>query len=206
MRYGRQVAAYAYINGLAFFQSSRDRGIDQFMCIFQIIHHSLEASNSLKTPKLLAEIRQPDGMVKYPVRPVVVGVGPADDADHRQVLAVGPGDGVEHAEPADGERHDAGPDAPGAGVAVGGVPGVELVAAADEVEPRLGDEVVEEREVEVAGDGEDVGDADLDEPVGDVAAHGGVGGGDHRGRGARALDGRGGAVGGGPDVVAGGLA
>ena len=40
--------------------------------------------------------------------------------------------------------------------------GVQVRAAADEVEAWFGDEVVEEREVEVAGDAEDIVDADLD--------------------------------------------
>ena len=61
---------------------------------------------------------------------------------------VGPVDGVEHAQPADGERHHSG------ALAVGGAPGIELVAAAEVGEPRLGDEVVEQGQVEVTGDGE----------------------------------------------------
>ena len=113
-------------------------------------------------------------MVKHSVGAVVVGVGPSDDADQRQVLAVRAGDGVEHAKAANGERHDARADATRPGVAVGGVPGVQLVAAADVGEARLGDEVVEEGEVEVTGDGEDVGHAHLDEPPGEVAAEGGL--------------------------------
>ena len=127
-------------------------------------------------------------MVEDAVGAVVVGVGPADDADDGEVLAVGARDGVEHAEAPDGERDGARPDAPRAGVTIGGVPGVELVAAADEVEPRLGDEVVEQGEVEVPGDGEDVGGADLHEPARQVAAERGARRG-HRGRRRRGDDG-----------------
>ena len=123
-------------------------------------------------------------MVEDPVGAVVVGVGSADDADEGEVLAVGAGDGVEDAEAADGEGDDARANALGARVAVGGVAGVELVAAADEVEVWLRDEVVEECQVEVAGDGEHVPHADLHEAAGQVAAQraGGGGGADLSGR------------------------
>lgn len=84
--------------------------------------------------------------------------------------AVSRGDGVEAAH---GEGDDAGAvDAAGAGVAVSGASGVDLVAAADEVEAGLDDAAVEEVEAEVSVDGEDVGDADLDV----AAAHGGFAG------------------------------
>lgn len=136
--------------------------------------HYLIASDCLKAPELLAEVRQPNSVVKNSVCPVVIGVGTTDYANERQVLAVRAGDRVEDAEAADGEGHDARADAAGAGVAVSGVPGVELVAAADVVEARLGDEVVEECQVEVAGDGEHVRHADLDEPACQVAAQGGL--------------------------------
>lgn len=120
-------------------------------------------------------------MVEDPVGAVVVGIGSSDDANHWQILAVSSGDGVEDAESADGEGDHAGADALGARVAVGGVAGVELVAAADEVETRLGDEVVEERQVEVAGNGEDVPDTGLGEAASKVTAQGAVeGGGNHR--------------------------
>lgn len=100
-------------------------------------------------------------MMKDPAGSIVVGVRPTNDANEGQVLTVSSSNSVEHAESTDGERHDAGADAACSSVAVSGVPSVELVAAADEVELRFSDEVVEQREVEVAGDGEHVGDADL---------------------------------------------
>ena len=170
MRNGRQIAAYAYINRLTLFQSSGNGGIDQLMGIIQVINHGLKTSDGLKTAELLGEIGQADGVMQDPIGSVIVGVGAADDADDRQVLAVGPGDGVEHAEAAHGEGDGAGADTLCPGVAVGGVPGVELVAAADEVEAGLVDEVVEEGEVEVPWDGEDVRRAYLDQPPRQVSA------------------------------------
>jgi len=115
--------------------------------------------------------------MQNPISPKIIGIRPSHNADHRQVLAVRARDGVEHRQPADGECDDAGPNTTGPGVAVGRVAGIELIAAADVGEPGLGDEVVEEGEVEVAGNGEHVGDADLDEAAGEVAAEGGISGG-----------------------------
>ena len=107
------------------------------------------ASDGLEAAELLGEVGDADGVVEDAVGAVVVGVGPADDADDGQVLAVGAGDGVEDAEAADGEGDGAGADAAWARVPIGRVPGVELVAAADEAEAGLVDEVVEQREVEL---------------------------------------------------------
>lgn len=174
----RKIATDAYINGLALLQSSRDGRVDLLVCVFQIVHHRLIARDRLEAPHLLREVRQPDRVVKDAVRAIIIRIGTTHDADNRQVLAVGARDGVENAQAADGEGHDAGANAAGAGVAVCGVAGIELVAAADVCETLLGDEVVEEGEVEVAGDGEDIGYADLDEAAGHVSAEGGVGGGE----------------------------
>lgn len=130
----------------------------------------LEAGDGLKASELLREVGEADRVVEDPVGAVVVGVRPTDDADDGEVLAVGSGDGVDDAETADSEGDDAGAHATRAGVAVGGVAGVELVAAPDEVEGGLVDEVVEKGQVEVARDGEDVGDAHLDQTPGQVPA------------------------------------
>lgn len=123
---------------------------------------------------LLGEVWEADGVVENPVGAVVVGVGTANDADEREVLAVRAGDGVEDAEAPDGEGNDAGADAAGTGIAIGGVASVELVAAPDDAEARLREEMVEEGEIEIAGHGEDVMDADLDEAASHVAAKGGL--------------------------------
>lgn len=130
----------------------------------------LSTSDVLKAQKLLTEVGQPDCMMEDPVRPVVIRVGPTNDTNHRQVLTVRAGDRVENAQPTNSESHHARAHAPGPRVAVGGVPGVELVAAADQVQLRLGDQVVQEGQVKVTGHGEDVPGADLDEPPSQVAA------------------------------------
>lgn len=78
-------------------------------------------------------------MVEDSVGSVIVGVGTTDDANERQVLTVRAGDRIQNAESADGERDDARADAAGPRVAVGGVPGIKLVTAADVVQPGLGD-------------------------------------------------------------------
>nr|GMC81617.1 hypothetical protein GW17_00029875 [Ipomoea batatas] len=112
------------------------------MSVFQVIHHGLRASDGLKTPELLGEIRQADGVVQDPVGAVVVGVWAADDANHREILTVGAGDGVEHAQPAHREGDHTRAHPVGARVAVRGVAGVELVTAADHAQLRLGDQVL----------------------------------------------------------------
>ena len=83
-----------------------------------------------------------------------VAVDPADDDEHGQVLGVGTGHGVEGAEAADAVAHDEGRDPVGARIAVGRVAGVQLVAAPDHLEAGVGQELVEQDQVEVAGDDE----------------------------------------------------
>lgn len=72
-------------------------------------------------------------MVENPVSSIVVGVGTADDAYQREVFTVRAGDGVEDAKSSDSESDDAGSNTASPSIAVGGVSGVELVAAADQV-------------------------------------------------------------------------
>lgn len=118
-------------------------------------------------------------MVEDPVTPVVVAVGPADDAHDGEVLAERPRDGVDGAEPADGERDGAGADpaAAGPGVPVGRVRRVELVAATHEAHPRgpvLRLQLVEEGEVEVPRHGEHVAGAHLGQAPREVPAQRGL--------------------------------
>ena len=99
-----------------------------------------------------------------------VAVDPADDGDDGQVLGVGAGHGVQGAEPADAVGHDEGRDPVGPRVPLGGVAGVQLVAAADHLEAGVLQELVEQDEVEVAGDGEVVADPGLLQPGRQVVA------------------------------------
>lgn len=111
------------------------------------------------------------------VGPKVIGVGSPDDADEREALAVGTGDGVEDAEQAHSERHRAGAHPAGPGIAVSsvtGVTGVQLAAAAHEPQPGFGNQVVEEGEVEVPGDSEHILHTYLDEAPSEMAAEGGI--------------------------------
>lgn len=101
------------------------------------------AGDWLETSELLGKIRQPDGVVQDPVRPVVIGIRPSHDTDHRQVLTVSPCDGVEHAETPNRERHHARAHTPSSRVPISRIAGVQLVAAADQVQLRLGYQVVQ---------------------------------------------------------------
>ena len=51
-------------------------------------HAHLVAGDGLEAAELLGEVREADGVVEDAVGAVVVGVGPADDADDGEVLAV----------------------------------------------------------------------------------------------------------------------
>ena len=91
-------------------------------------------------------------MMEDPISSVVIGIRPADYTNHRQILTVRAGNSIDHAQATNGERDDAGANSSGPGIAIGGVPSVELVAATDQVELRLGDQMVQEAQVEVSGD------------------------------------------------------
>lgn len=132
----------------------------------------------MEAPELLAEIRQPNGVMQDPVRAEVIRVGATHDANQWKVLTVRAGNRVDHTKPPHSERHHARADAPAPRVAVGGVPGIEFVAASDVGELRLRDEVVEEGEVKVTGHGKHVCDPHLHEAACEVAAERGLRGGD----------------------------
>lgn len=102
----------------------------------------LRTCDRLKAPKFLAKIWQPDCVMEDPIRAIVIGIRPTNYANHRQVLTVSSGDGVEDAEPTDGEGDHTRANSLGTRVAVCCVAGVELIAAADQVELWLGDQMV----------------------------------------------------------------
>jgi len=107
----------------------------------------------------------------------------ADDVHHRHVLGVAAGDRVDGAELADAEGRAQRGHAAHPPVAVGGVPGVQLVRAAGPAHRRVVGDVVEHREGVVAGDPEHAVDAQLGQPVDEMvgdpvaaAVRGGPGG------------------------------
>lgn len=104
-----------------------------------------------------------------PISTVIIRVRASDNTNHRKILAVRAGDRIENTQPSDSESHDAGADASSTSISIGGVPCIELIAAADQVKPGLGYKMVEQRQVEVAGNWEHVLDADLHEPPRQVA-------------------------------------
>ena len=125
----------------------------------------LIASHSLETCKFLSEIRQANGVMKNPVSTVVVGVRTSDDTYQRQILAVSSRNSVYDAESSYGESDNTSANTAWSSVAICRVASVKLVAAANEIETRLGYEMVKQREIEVAGNWEDIVDADLDETM-----------------------------------------
>ena len=95
--------------------------------------------------------------------------GRTHDVDHRHMLGVRAGDRVDRAQLADPERGAHGAEAADARVSVGGVPGAELVGAADPLDRRMLLDVVEHRQREVARHPEQVVDAGFAEAVEQVA-------------------------------------
>ena len=102
-------------------------------------------------------------------------VGHAREVEDRQVLGVGAGHRTDRAELADAVGGADGADTPDAGVAVGGVGGVEFIAAADPVDIGMRDDGVLHGEGEIAWHTEDIGHADVAEPVQHVIDDGGGG-------------------------------
>ncbi|KAG6547835.1 hypothetical protein Mapa_010652 [Marchantia paleacea] len=117
----------------------------------------------------------PDGVMQNATGSIVVRIGATDDTNDGEVLAVGAGDGIDDAQAADREGHDHGPHALASGVPVSRVAGIELVAAADEVELRLEQQLVQQEEVEIAGHVEHVLDSDFYQATRDVPSQRGFG-------------------------------
>src|ERR1700733_10875451 len=111
-------------------------------------------------------------MVQSPPRALSVFRRAADDVHHRHVFGVAARDGIGCRKLADPEcgyysRHSTQPT-----VSVGGVSGVELIGVADPAQTRMGDDVIEELQVVVAGYAEYFGDAEFGQAVQQVITDG----------------------------------
>lgn len=157
-----QIAADAYIDRLAFFESSRDGGVDRFMSIFKIVDNCLITGDSLEAPQFLAEIRQANRVMQNAVCAIVIGIGPANDTDEGKILAVGTGNGIEDTEAPNSEGNNTGTDTTGTGIAISGISCIKLIAAANETEAGFSNEVVKQGKVEITGNREDIAHTDLD--------------------------------------------
>jgi hypothetical protein len=135
------------------------------------------AGDSLEAPQFLGEIRQPDGVMQNPVRAVIVRVGSTYDANQWKVLTICTGNGIQHTEPTDGEGDSTGADTATPGIAICSIPGVQFIATANQAQPGLSNQVVEQGEIEVAGNSEDILDPHLDQSARKVASEGRVAGG-----------------------------
>lgn len=119
--------------------------------------------------------------MQNPISPIIIRIGPTHHTYHRQVLTIRPRYRVQHAQSPDRKRHHARSHALRPRVPVGRVPGIKLIATPDIRQPRLRYQMVQKSEVEISRDGEDVADSDLHEAAPQVAAQGGLRGGDSRG-------------------------
>jgi hypothetical protein len=177
---GSKITTDADIYRLALNKRCGNRMVNELLGIIQVIHNNLSACDSLEAAILLAEVGHPDSMMQNAVGPIVVRIRAPDDTDDGQILSVSPHYRIDDAEPPNCERDDAGPHAPGSRVPIGRVAGVELVAAADEIEARLRQQMVQQGQIEVPRNRENIADANLNEPPRQVAAQ--RGGGKQRGQ------------------------
>lgn len=122
--------------------------------------------------KLVVVVELAEGVVQQVELAGVVRVWGTGDEDQGQVLGVGTAGTVEGGDGADRVGDDAGRDAVGTGVALGGHAAVELIGTTDLLEVRVGLELVEEDEVVVARHDKVVSDADLGQPLGEVVTDG----------------------------------
>ena len=123
-------------------------------------------------PEEVLEIAVAQRMMQSPTGALRVFRRPADDVHHRHMLGVTARDRVGRGKLADSEcgyhsRHSTQP-----AVSVGGIAGIELVGVADPPDVGVGDDVIEEFEVVVAGDSEDFGNAEFYQAVEQVVTDG----------------------------------
>lgn len=124
------------------------------------------ASKRLKATELLGKIRQANGVVENSIGAIIIGIGTPNNTNDWKVLALSTGYGIENAKATDTPRPS---------IAICSIASIDLVAAPYDIEPRFGNQMVKQAQVEVSGDREHVGDTDLDEPPSDVVAESGVG-------------------------------
>jgi hypothetical protein len=113
------------------------------MRVVQRLNHHLGASDLLEATMLLTKVRLPNSVMEDAVGAEIVGIGATNKANDGEILAVGASNGVDHTQASHGERHRAGTNAVGSRVPIGSVTRVELIAATNEVEIGLCDQVVE---------------------------------------------------------------
>ena len=123
-------------------------------------------------PQKVLEVAVAQRMMQRPARALRVLRRAADDVHDRHVLGVAARDRVGRRKLTDTEcgyhsRHSA-----QSTVAVGGVSGVELIGVADPAQARMGDDVIEELQVVVAGHAEHFGDAEFGEAVQQIVTDG----------------------------------
>lgn len=121
------------------------------------------------------EVGVAEGVVQHGSAAFGGPCGTDRDVQQRDVLGVAAGHRVDRAELAHPVRRQQRPEAGDPGVPVGRVRGSQFVGGADPGHAGVGEDAVQEREVVVAGDAEDVGDAEVGEPVQQVVGHGGRG-------------------------------
>ncbi|MCY1365908.1 hypothetical protein D9M69_527820 [compost metagenome] len=139
--------------------------------------HGMGADHRLGHAAKQAVLAIPQGMVHQGPGVLDLQVGRTHQVEHRQVFGIGPGDTVERTELAHAIGGTDRPHALDARVAVGGVGGVQFVAAAHPALPGRGADRIADGEGIVAWNAKDVGDAEVGQPGQDMLDDGGGHGG-----------------------------
>ena len=145
----------------------RQHAVDLAQGRVRIVQLGLGAADAAKHLGLRVKVLH--AMVQQRIVEPLAHAGRAADDHHRRLLGIGPGDRVAQAQPAHAIGDADRPDAVEAGVGVGGEPGAVLPRAADQVDRALLQHRVERQHV-VAGDAENVADAEILEPADQVVA------------------------------------
>ncbi len=93
-------------------------------------------------------------VVQQMLRRAVVGVGRAGDQYDGKILGIGAGNGVDGGKTADAECYHRGGGAVGTCIAFGAVTAVQFIAAVDLFQILVRQQLVEQDQIEIAGDGE----------------------------------------------------
>ena len=110
-------------------------------------------------------------MMKKMVRGPVVAVGRAGHQNDGQILGISAADRIECRERADAEGDDGSRCTPRPGIALGAEAAIQLVAAINLLQVFVGQELVEQGEVVVAGNREMMLQTNLREPCRKIAAN-----------------------------------
>lgn len=130
----------------------------------------MKAGDGLEATEFLTKIGQTNGVVKNSVGAIIICVRPSNNTNDRKVLTVSSSNGIENTKPTHCESDNTSPNPTSPGIAIGSIPSIELIAAANVREPWLSNEMVKKGKVKITGHREHILNTNLHEAAGQVAA------------------------------------